>query len=91
MKPIYNNKKFVYLYTKLNRFFEKKVFGGCKSQIVFIGDQNAGRGDRIWRLKDVAKGTETVLQGLDVILQIWRLGAHFCGAHGASAPPPALN
>ena len=29
------------------RFFEKKVFSGCKSQIFFIGDQNAGRGDRI--------------------------------------------
>ena len=79
MKPIYNNKKFVYLYTKLNRFFEEKVFGGCKSQIVFIGDQNAGRGDR-----RRSKGTEMVLQGLDVILQILRLGGHFCGAHGAS-------
>ena len=29
------------------RFFEKKVFGGCKSQLFFIGDQNAGRGDRM--------------------------------------------
>jgi len=32
--------------------FKKKVFGGCKSQIFFIGDQNAGRGDRMaeaWR------------------------------------------
>jgi len=25
----------------------KKVFGGCKSQKCFIGDQNAGRGDRM--------------------------------------------
>ena len=34
------------------RFFEKMVFSGCKSQIFFIGDQNAGRGDRMaeaWR------------------------------------------
>ena len=29
------------------RFFEKMVFSGCKSQIFFIGDQNAGRGDRM--------------------------------------------
>ena len=27
--------------------FRKKVFGGSKSQIFFIGDQNAGRGDRM--------------------------------------------
>ena len=29
------------------KFFEKKVFGGCKSHIFFIGDQNVGQGDRI--------------------------------------------
>ena len=29
------------------RFFKKKVFGGCKNQIFFIGDQNVGRGDRM--------------------------------------------
>ena len=37
------------------RFFEKKDFGGCKSQIFFIGDQNARRGDRMveaWRHSD---------------------------------------
>jgi len=28
-------------------FFEKKAYGGCKSQICFIGDKNAERGDRI--------------------------------------------
>ena len=36
------------------------------------------------RLGDVARDTE-------VILKIWRLGGHFCGAHGASASPPSLN
>ena len=41
------------------------------------------------RLEDVSRGTETVLQGLEVILQIWRLGGQFSGAHGASAPHPA--
>ena len=34
-------------------------------------------------------GWETVSRGLEVILQIWRLGGHFCGDHGASAPPPS--
>ena len=41
------------------------------------------------RLGDVERGTETVLQGLEVILLIWRRGGNFCGAHGASAPPPS--
>ena len=27
--------------------------------------------------------------GLEVILQNLRLGGHFCGDHGASAPPPS--
>ena len=43
------------------------------------------------RLVDVARGTETVSRGLEVILQILRLGSYFCGAHGASAPPPSLH
>jgi len=30
-----------------------------------------------------------VLGGLEVILQIRRLGGHFCGDHGASAPTPS--
>ena len=58
------------------KFFEKKVFSGCKSQIFFIGDQDAGRGDRMVEAH-VARGTEAVLLGLEVILQIWRLGGHF--------------
>ena len=35
-------------------------------------------------------GREKVSRGLGVILQIWRLGGHFCRDHGASAPPPSL-
>ena len=43
--------------------------------------------EKKWRrLGDVATDTETNTRGLEVILQIWRLGGHFCGAHGASAP-----
>ena len=40
------------------------------------------------RLRYVAIDTETVSQGLEIILQIWRLGGHFFGAHGASVTPP---
>ena len=35
----------------------------------------------------MAKAWWPVLRGLEVILQILRLGGHFCGDHGASAPP----
>ena len=41
------------------------------------------------KLGDVARGMETVSRGLEVILQIWRLGGHYCGAHGTSALPPS--
>ena len=44
-----------------------------------------------WRLVELARDMETVSQGLEIILQIWRLGGHFCGGHGASAPPPSLR
>ena len=37
--------------------------------------------------RNIARGTETVLWGLKIILQIWRLGGHFCRAHGSSASP----
>jgi len=45
--------------------------------------QNGGR------LGDVMEAGRPVLRGLEVILQIRRLGGHFCGDHGASAPPPS--
>ena len=45
--------------------------------------QNGGR------LGDLTEAGRPVLQGLEVILQIWRLRGHFCGDHGASAPPPS--
>ena len=49
-----------------------------------IKNKNSKRGvETKWRrLGDVARGTETVSRGLEVIMQIWRLGGHFCGAHG---------
>ena len=35
-------------------------------------------------------GDQYVLRGLEVILQILRIGDHFCGDYGASAPPPSF-
>ena len=45
--------------------------------------QNGGR------LGDVTEAWRPVLRGLEVILQILRLGGNFCGDHGASAPSPS--
>ena len=43
------------------------------------------------RIGEVARSTETVSRGLEAILQIWRLGGYFCGAHVALAPPPLVH
>ena len=45
--------------------------------------QNGGR------FGDVTEAERPVLRGLEVILQIRRLGGHFCGDLGASASPPS--
>ena len=36
------------------RFFEKKAFGGCKSQIFVVGYQIVGRETELGSLSDVA-------------------------------------
>ena len=41
-----------------------------------------------WRLGDVAQGTETFSRGLEVILQIWRLGGNFLGLMAPMHPFP---
>ena len=41
--------------------FSEKAVGGCKSQIFFIGDQNASRGDTI---SEALRGNEMVLKRL---------------------------
>ena len=43
------------------------------------------------RLGDVTEAGRLGLRGLEVILQILRLGDHFCGDYGASAPPPIVS
>ena len=72
------------------RFFEKKVLGGCKSQIFFFGDQNAGRGDRMAEVRRRSKRHGDGFArpgGHSANLEAWR---SFCGAHGAPALPPPL-
>jgi len=56
-------------------FLEKKVFGGCKSQILFIGDQNAGLGDRMAEARRHSKRHGGGFAGPGGILQIWRVEA----------------
>ena len=56
--------------------------------------QEEGGGAEAWRqigvrLGDVTEAGRPVWRGLEVILQIQRLGGHFCGDHGASATPPS--
>ena len=50
-------------------------------------DQNAGRVETKWRK---LRGMETVSRGLEVILQIWRLGGHFCGLMAPLHPLPHM-
>ena len=64
---------------------KKKVLFGCKSQISFNGVMET----KFRRLWEVAKGGETILQGLDVILRIRRLWRSYHGDHGGPAPPPS--
>ena len=44
-------------------FRKKKVFDGFKSQIFFIGDQNAGRGDRMAEARRRRKRLEDCFAG----------------------------
>ena len=72
------------------RFSEKKAFGGCKGQIFVIGNQIAGREDKIGepgrrsiRLGDDFDWLEV---GWEAILRIRRLRRSVCGVHGCSRP-----
>ena len=60
--------------------------GKQKIKIVIAEIKVWGMETKWQRLGDIARGTETVWRGLEVILQIWRLCGHFCRAYGASAP-----
>jgi len=42
-------------------------------------------------LGDVTEAERPILQGLEVILQILKLGGHFCRDHCTSAPPPSYH
>ena len=60
-----------------------------KAKYFFIGAKMRGV-ETEW-LGGVTEAGRPVLRGLEVILQILRLGDHFCGDHGASAPPPSFE
>ena len=62
--------------------FKKK--GLCESQICFIEEQNAGRGDRIAEARKRSERRKDGLRGLEIILQIRRLRRSFCGAPSPS-------
>ena len=71
------------------RIFFKSFLVEIKAKYFFIGAKMRGvetEWRKAWWLTEAGR---PVLRGLVVILQILRFGAHFCGDHGASAPPPS--
>ena len=68
---------------------KKKVLGGNKSQIFLLEPKCGAWIQNGGRLGNVTEAGRQVLRGLEGILQILRLGGHFCGDDGASAPPPS--
>jgi len=71
------------------RIFKKRFLVEIKAKYFFIGAKMRGV-ETEWREARWRHwGWETSFPGLEVILQILRLGGHFCGDHGASAPPPS--
>ena len=70
------------------RISEERFLVDIKAKYFFIGAKMRGVENGREELGDGTEAGRPVLQGLEVILQIRRLGGHFCGDHGASAPPP---
>ena len=75
----------------LRIFLKKKVLGGNKSQTFLLEPKCGAWRQNGGRLGDVTEAGRPVLRGLEVILQILRLGGHFCGDHGTSAPPSLVG
>ena len=79
-------------YDQLN----KLVFEFCGSNDFlnycgFFYEEIKGNSDQNSGLGDVGRDTEMVLRGLEVNLCFRRLRMSFCGANGASAPPPSSS
>ena len=72
-------------------FRKKRLLVDVKAKYFLLKTKMQGVETEWRRLGDVVRGTETVFLGLEFILQIWRLGGHFCRAHGASAHPPSFS
>ena len=66
------------------RLFVKTVFCGCKSQISFIGDQNAGPEDRI---ADVGRGCEKQCGAWRAFCVSVGSRVHFAGLMAAPCTP----
>ena len=70
-------------------FLKKRFLVEIKAKYFFIGAKMRGV-ETEWREAWWRQGGwGTSFAGLEVILEIQRLGGHFCGDHGASATPPS--
>ena len=72
-------------------FRKKRLLVDVKAKYFLLKTKMRGVETEWRRLGDEVRGTETVFLGLEFILQIWRLGGHFCRAHGSSAHPPSFS
>ena len=80
-------------------FYHVEVFGGCKNQIFFIGDQNVGRGDRMAEARRHSKrhgdgfmgpgGSSGNLEAWRSFFRgTWRLCTPPSSREGGCVPPP---
>ena len=63
------------------RLFKKRFLVEIKAKYGFIGEKCRAWRQNGGRLGDVTETGRPVLGGLEIILQILRLGGHFCGDH----------
>ena len=83
-------------------FYHVEVFGGCKNQIFFIGDQNVGRGDRMAEVRRRSErhgdgfmgpgGSSGNLEAWRSFFRgTWRLCTPPSSREGGCVPPPQIN
>ena len=75
------------LFYHVEIFRKKRSLVDVNAKYFLLKIKIRGKETKWRRLEDVGRSTEMISRGLEVILQIWRLGCHFCGAHVVSAPP----
>ena len=79
------------LFYHVEIFRKKRSLVDVKAKYFLLKIKIRGKETKWRRLEDVGRSTEMISRGLEVILQIWRLGCHFCGAHVVSAPSFPLH